>query len=74
MGDGKTITMSALDDARFIRRIASQDVAAFERLYDDLSPGVYGFLLTVTPHESTAERLLVETFHRAWKAVPSFRG
>ncbi len=74
MGKSKTVELAGLDDARFMRRIVRRDVAAFEQLYDECSPIVFGHLLQRVPNPETAERLLVETFYRAWSQIRSFSG
>ncbi len=74
MGSWKSRTTTDLNDSRFVRRVVRQDAGAFEQLYDELSPVVYGHLLQVAPSPATAEKLLVETFYRAWSQVPAFTG
>jgi len=69
-----TMTMAALEDARFVRRLTRLDVAAFEQLYDEISPAVYGHLLHVAQNAELAESLLVETFYRAWARMHGFHG
>lgn len=67
-----TLNMAALDDARFVRRLTRLDVAAFEQLYDELSPNVYGHLLRSAGSEEVAEIMLVETFYRAWARIHAY--
>ncbi|MCC6944856.1 MAG: hypothetical protein IT335_09795 [Thermomicrobiales bacterium] len=69
-----TLNMAALEDARFVRRLTRLDVAAFEQLYDETSPAVYGHLVHVAQNVEIAESLLVETFYRAWARMHSFHG
>lgn len=66
--------MATLEDARFVRRLTRLDVAAFERLYDETSPVVYGHLLRGSHNAEIAETLLVETFYRAWTTIQVFAG
>lgn len=74
MGSWKSRTTEDLNDSRFVRRVVRQDTGAFEQLYDELSPVVYGHLLEIVPSPAAAEKLLVETFYRAWSQVPAFTG
>jgi len=66
--------MAALNDSRFVRRIVRKDVAAFEQLYDAFSPVVFGHLLQRASSAELAEKMLVETFYRAWSQVRTFPG
>jgi DNA-directed RNA polymerase specialized sigma24 family protein len=73
MGAWDTTTLAELEDVRFVRRLIRRDATAFEQLYDDLSPTIYGFLLE-TANAQDAEKALVETFYRAWSQLPAFVG
>ena len=68
------INVAALEDARFVRRLTRLDVAAFEQLYDEMSPIVYGHLVRSAASGELAESLLVETFYRAWARIHTFGG
>lgn len=68
------VHMATLEDVRFVRRLKRLDVAAFERLYDEASPVVYGHLLREASDAEIAETLLVETFYRAWTKIQAFAG
>lgn len=59
-------------DAGFVRRIVRRDVVAFEALYDEFAPLVFGQLLEMVGDRQIAEELLVETFFRAWSQAASF--
>lgn len=50
------------------------DVAAFEALVHDETPGLYRFALALTRRPEAAEDLVQETFLRAWRQRGTFRG
>jgi len=52
----------------------SRAVAAFSQLYRERSGAVYAMMLRLTVSQDTAEDLAQETFLRAWRAFPGFRG
>ncbi len=71
MGTCKT---TAFQDARFLRLLAQRDVAAYERLYDEMAPVVFGYLMKTAGNAELAELLLVETFYEAWTRMSAFTG
>jgi len=48
------------------------DLRAFERLYRQFAPTVYGLCLRLTGERTAAEDCTQETFVAAWRALPSF--
>jgi RNA polymerase sigma-70 factor (ECF subfamily) len=55
-----------------IAAAAAGDVAAFERLYRQFSPRVYGLCLRLTGQRETAEDCTQESFVAAWRALARF--
>src|SRR5271156_6288491 len=51
---------------------ASGDVAAFERLYRQFSPRIYGLCLRLTGQREAAEDCTQESFVAAWRALGRF--
>src|SRR5271155_479622 len=51
---------------------ASGDVAAFERLYRQFSPRIYGLCLRLTGQREAAEDCTQESFVAAWRGLPGF--
>src|SRR5271166_3722504 len=51
---------------------ACGDVAAFERLYRQFSPRIYGLCLRLTGQREAAEDCTQESFVAAWRALPQF--
>ena len=52
-----------------IAAAAAGDVAAFERLYRQFSPRVYGLCLRLTGQREAAEDCTQESFVAAWRAL-----
>src|ERR1700727_3809058 len=55
-----------------IAAAAAGDMAAFERLYRQFSPRIYGLCLRMTGQREAAEDCTQESFVAAWKALPRF--
>ena len=55
-----------------VRRVARGDAAAFEELYDELSPAVYGLARRVVRDPARAEDVTQEVFLDVWRKAPSF--
>jgi RNA polymerase sigma-70 factor (ECF subfamily) len=55
-----------------IAAAAAGDVAAFERLYRQFSPRVYGLCLRLTGQREAAEDCTQESFVAAWRALSRF--
>jgi RNA polymerase sigma-70 factor (ECF subfamily) len=67
------LSNGAEDDATLIRRTASGDREAFERVVARHEASVYRFVRTLTPDQSRAEDALQETFLAAWRGAAEFR-
>lgn len=59
---------------KLIRQACQGDTKCFEKLYDRFSAPLFRLLRLKVGHVHTAEDLLQETFLKAWRALPSFRG
>ncbi|MEO8578436.1 MAG: RNA polymerase sigma factor, partial [Gemmatimonadales bacterium] len=55
-------------------RAASGDSSAFEALYREHLPQIYGLCIRMTGDEATAADLTQEIFIRTWKQLANFRG
>jgi RNA polymerase sigma-70 factor (ECF subfamily) len=55
-----------------IAAAAAGDIAAFERLYRQFSPRVYGLCLRLTGQREAAEDCTQESFVAAWRALGRF--
>jgi RNA polymerase sigma-70 factor (ECF subfamily) len=55
-----------------ITAAAAGDVAAFERLYRQFSPRIYGLCLRLTGQREAAEDCTQESFVAAWRALARF--
>jgi RNA polymerase sigma-70 factor (ECF subfamily) len=63
----------AVDDAaRLIVRSAQGDQEAFARLYDMLSPRVFGLILRVLVDRAQSEEVLQEVFLEVWQSADRF--
>jgi RNA polymerase sigma-70 factor (ECF subfamily) len=62
---------TALDVA--MARYADGDEGAFEAIYDDLSPRLYGFLVRQTGDSALAEDLMQQTFLQLHRSRSAFR-
>src|SRR5882757_10628064 len=56
-----------------ITAAAAGDMAAFERLYRQYSPRVYGLCLRLTGQREAAEDCTQESFVAAWRALGDFQ-
>jgi len=65
---------AAAEPAELIAAAAGGDMAAFERLYRQFSPRVYGLCLRLTGQREAAEDCTQEAFVAAWRALPGFEG
>jgi RNA polymerase sigma-70 factor, ECF subfamily len=55
-----------------LQRVAQGDQAAFARLYDMLSPRVFGLILRVLVDRSQSEEVLQEVFLEVWQSASRF--
>ena len=55
-----------------LRRVAAGDEGAFARLYDMLSPRVFGLILRVLVDRSQSEEVLQEVFLEVWQTASRF--
>lgn len=55
-----------------LKRIAQQDRAAFESLYQLISSKLLGVVLRIIPQRSLAEDVLHDTFLKIWRAAHQF--
>src|SRR6476660_5412522 len=63
----------AVDHAgQLLLRVASGDQAAFARLYDMLSPRVFGLIVRVLVDRSQSEEVLQEVFLEIWQSAARF--
>lgn len=58
--------------ADLLQRTAQGDQAAFARLYDMLSPRVFGLILRVLVDRSQSEEVLQEVFLEVWQSAAKF--
>ena len=64
---------SAIDHAgELLLRVAEGDQVAFARLYDMLSPRVFGLILRVLVDRSQSEEVLQEVFLEIWQSAGRF--
>ena len=57
---------------RLLERVAEGDEAAFARVYDMLSPRVFGLILRVLVDRSQSEEVLQEVFLEIWRSAGRF--
>jgi RNA polymerase sigma-70 factor (ECF subfamily) len=62
----------AADPTELIAAAADGDLTAFEHLYRQFSPRVYGLCLRLTGQREAAEDCTQESFVAAWRALGSF--
>jgi RNA polymerase sigma-70 factor, ECF subfamily len=60
------------EPAAVIAAAIAGDLPAFERLYRQYAPAVYGLCLRLTGERTAAEDCTQESFVAAWRALPSF--
>ena len=58
--------------AELLLRVTNGDQAAFARLYDMLSPRVFGLILRVLVDRSQSEEVLQEVFLEVWQSAAKF--
>src|ERR1700733_7954327 len=63
---------AAADPAELIAAAAGGDLSAFEHLYRQFSPRVYGLCLRLTGQREAAEDCTQESFVAAWRALARF--
>jgi RNA polymerase sigma-70 factor (ECF subfamily) len=59
-------------DADLIERVAAGDEAAFARLYDRFSPGLYSLVLKMTGEPAEAQDVLQEAFTHIWRKASTY--
>jgi RNA polymerase sigma-70 factor, ECF subfamily len=62
------------EPAELIAAAAGGDLIAFERLYREFAPRVFGLCLRLTGQREAAEDCTQESFVAAWRALASFEG
>jgi RNA polymerase sigma factor (sigma-70 family) len=65
-------TGTAAEPAELVAAAAGGDLKAFERLYRQFSPRVYGLCLRLTGQREAAEDCTQESFVAAWRALAGF--
>src|ERR1700685_3822496 len=63
---------AAVEPVELIAAAAGGDLAAFEPLYRQFSPRVYGLFLRLTGQREAAEDCTQESFVAAWRALTGF--
>jgi len=66
--------VAAPEDHALVARARDGDTVAFEELVRQQAPQLYRLLLRMVGNASAAEDVAQESFVRAWRALPSFRG
>ena len=65
--------MGVGDEAELVARLRSGDAEAFDAIYDEYRPRIFGFLLRLSRRRTVAEDLLDETFLRLVRHAPTLR-
>ncbi len=65
--------MGVEDEAGLVARLRAGDTEAFDAIYDEYRPRVFGFLLRLSRRRAVAEDLLDETFLRLVRHAPALR-
>jgi RNA polymerase sigma-70 factor (ECF subfamily) len=65
---------AAAEPTGLIAAAAGGDLSAFESLYRQFSPRVYGLCLRLTGHREAAEDCTQESFVAAWRSLAGFEG
>ena len=65
--------MGVDDEAELVARLRSGDAEAFDAIYDEYRPRIFGFLLRLSRRRTVAEDLLDETFLRLVRHAPALR-
>ncbi|MGP5709036.1 ECF RNA polymerase sigma factor SigK [Brachybacterium alimentarium] len=71
-GRGTAADAAAVSLAALLPRVAAGDEEAFSRLYDDVSPLLFGLIKRVVRDVSISEEVLQEVFVEIWKQAPRF--
>ena len=66
-------SMGVDDEADLVPRLRTGDVEAFDAIYDEYRPRIFGFLLRLSRRRTVAEDLLDETFLRLVRHAPALR-
>jgi RNA polymerase sigma-70 factor (ECF subfamily) len=66
-------SMGAEDEAGLVARLRAGDTEAFDAVYDEYRPRIFGFLLRLSRRRTVAEDLLDETFLRLVRRVGTLR-
>jgi len=62
----------ASPDATLVQRLLKRDVSAFEELYDRHSRLVYGLVLRIVQHPSSAEEVVQDVFLQLWRNAAQY--
>src|ERR1700692_1834992 len=63
---------AALEPAELVAAAAGGDLVAFEHLYRQFSPRIYGLCLRLTGQREAAEDCTQESFVAAWRSLAGF--
>lgn len=66
--------MELYTDAYYIKRVLEGDTASFACLIDKYGKPIHGLILRVVGNKEDAEELAQDTFLKAFKSLPSFKG
>ncbi|MEZ4663895.1 MAG: sigma-70 family RNA polymerase sigma factor [Caldilineaceae bacterium] len=65
---------TTLSDEDLLKRISSQDLRAYEVLYDRHAESMYGLIMRMIHDRHLAEDLLQETFWQVWQNAHQYQG
>lgn len=71
-----TIPQSNLDGQlldQYLSQIASGDSVALGKLYEETSPAIYGFALSILKNKSDAEDILQDLYVRVYQSASTYR-
>jgi RNA polymerase sigma-70 factor (ECF subfamily) len=66
-------SMGARDEAGLVAKLRAGSADAFDEIYDEYRPRIFGFLLRLSRRRAVAEDLLDETFLRLVRHAPALR-
>ena len=59
-------------EQELVSKLSQKDQEAFERLYDDYSPALYGVIYRILKQEEIASEVLQDTFLKIWQKAGQF--
>ncbi len=65
--------MKKVDNIKLIYDLHAGKIQAFDVLYDQYAPAIYGLIIKIAPNQDAAEDIICQTFLKAYQNISSLK-